>query len=64
MEYQIYKISAAITKRAAVPSSVRFTLGRRYKSGPYGYTQAKSLYFSKNGEPTDVLKYEANYNTR
>ncbi|KAK7754629.1 mitochondrial 2-enoyl thioester reductase [Diatrype stigma] len=28
----------------------------RYKSGPYGYTQAKALVFSKFGEPSDVLK--------
>ncbi|KAI1141123.1 NAD(P)-binding protein [Hypoxylon sp. FL0543] len=28
----------------------------RYKSGPYGYTQAKSLVFSEYGEPKDVLK--------
>ncbi|KAI1472513.1 NAD(P)-binding protein [Daldinia caldariorum] len=28
----------------------------RYKSGPYGYTQAKSLVFSEHGEPKDVLK--------
>ncbi|RFU76164.1 mitochondrial trans-2-enoyl- reductase [Trichoderma arundinaceum] len=28
----------------------------RCKSGPYGYTQAKALVFSKNGEPSDVLK--------
>lgn len=28
----------------------------RRKSGPYGYTQAKALVFSKNGEPSDVLK--------
>ncbi|EON99634.1 putative trans-2-enoyl- reductase protein [Phaeoacremonium minimum UCRPA7] len=27
----------------------------RCKSGPYGYTQAKALVFSKYGEPTDVL---------
>ncbi len=27
----------------------------RHKSGPYGYTQAKSLVFSKFGEPSDVL---------
>ncbi|KAK8099303.1 uncharacterized protein PG998_012544 [Apiospora kogelbergensis] len=34
------------------------TLGRqvRHKSGPYGYTQAKSLVFTKFGEPSDVLK--------
>ncbi|KAB5560209.1 hypothetical protein GE09DRAFT_961720 [Coniochaeta sp. 2T2.1] len=29
--------------------------GVRYKSGPYGYTQAKALVFSKYGEPSDVL---------
>ncbi|KAI1854371.1 hypothetical protein JX265_012540 [Neoarthrinium moseri] len=29
---------------------------RRHKSGPYGYTQAKSLVFSKFGEPSDVLR--------
>ncbi|KAG7291706.1 hypothetical protein NEMBOFW57_001725 [Staphylotrichum longicolle] len=29
--------------------------GRRYKSGPYGYTQAKTLVFSRFGEPADVL---------
>ncbi|KAK5662881.1 hypothetical protein OQA88_6292 [Cercophora sp. LCS_1] len=28
---------------------------RRHLSGPYGYTQAKSLVFSKFGEPIDVL---------
>ena len=29
----------------------------RHKSGPYGYTQAKALVFSKTGEPGDFLKY-------
>ncbi|KAM0439752.1 hypothetical protein ACHAPT_000846 [Fusarium lateritium] len=28
----------------------------RYLSGPYGYTQAKALVFSKYGEPSDVLQ--------
>lgn len=28
----------------------------RHKSGPYGYTQAKALIYSQNGEPSDVLK--------
>ncbi|KUJ09239.1 NAD(P)-binding protein [Mollisia scopiformis] len=28
---------------------------RRHKSGPYGYTQAKALVYSKYGEPSDVL---------
>ncbi|KAK6224850.1 zinc-binding dehydrogenase [Colletotrichum tabaci] len=31
-------------------------VARRYKSGPYGYTQAKALVFSKEGEPSDVLQ--------
>ncbi|OLN85760.1 putative trans-2-enoyl-CoA reductase, mitochondrial [Colletotrichum chlorophyti] len=32
------------------------TAARRWKSGPYGYTQAKALVFSKEGEPSDVLQ--------
>ena len=28
----------------------------RAKSGPYGYTQAKALVYTKTGEPSDVLK--------
>ncbi|KAL2142126.1 hypothetical protein VTI28DRAFT_1520 [Corynascus sepedonium] len=35
--------------------SVTQRTGRRYKSGPYGYTQAKTLVFSRFGEPSDVL---------
>ncbi|CAH0016839.1 unnamed protein product, partial [Clonostachys rhizophaga] len=31
------------------------SLAVRRKSGPYGYTQAKALVFSKPGEPADVL---------
>ncbi|KAM3517333.1 hypothetical protein NHJ13051_009072 [Beauveria bassiana] len=31
-------------------------IARRCKSGPYGYTQAKALVFTKYGEPSDVLK--------
>ncbi|KAK1992614.1 zinc-binding dehydrogenase [Colletotrichum falcatum] len=31
-------------------------VARRHKSGPYGYTQAKALVFSKEGEPSDVLR--------
>ncbi|KAI0453389.1 hypothetical protein F5B21DRAFT_505432 [Xylaria acuta] len=30
--------------------------GVRWKSGPYGYTQAKALVFSQYGEPKDALK--------
>ncbi|KAI9649233.1 mitochondrial 2-enoyl thioester reductase [Ciborinia camelliae] len=30
-------------------------IARRYKSGPYGYTQAKALVYSNYGEPADVL---------
>ncbi len=32
------------------------TAGVRFKSGPYGYTQAKALVYSKYGEPSDVLQ--------
>lgn len=35
----------------AAPATVRF------KSGPYGYTQAKALVYSSHGEPADALKY-------
>ncbi|KAI1738171.1 hypothetical protein F4680DRAFT_192415 [Xylaria scruposa] len=38
------------TPRMAGVSSVR------WKSGPYGYTQAKALVFSQYGEPKDALK--------
>ncbi|KAM0280642.1 hypothetical protein ACHAQH_003949 [Verticillium albo-atrum] len=31
----------------------------RHKSGPYGYTQAKALVFSREGDPSDVLSYAA-----
>ncbi|KAH6697454.1 zinc-binding dehydrogenase [Plectosphaerella plurivora] len=37
----------------APPLSTR--ISARYKSGPYGYTQAKALVFSKEGDPADVL---------
>ena len=52
---------------AALPSSVRLSSCRgglfasspagirRWKSGPYGYTQAKALYFSRPAEPIDAL---------
>ncbi|KAI0395563.1 NAD(P)-binding protein [Xylariaceae sp. FL0594] len=45
--------------RAATSKNGRFFLTResvRWKSGPYGYTQAKALVFSEYGEPKDVLK--------
>lgn len=32
-------------------------ISARYKSGPYGYTQAKALVFSEPGEPAEALKY-------
>ena len=32
-------------------------MGKRHKSGPYGYTQAKALVYSKYGNPADVLSY-------
>ncbi|KAG9231834.1 hypothetical protein BJ875DRAFT_498004 [Amylocarpus encephaloides] len=31
------------------------TVCRRWKSGPYGYTQAKALVYSKYGDPSNVL---------
>jgi trans-2-enoyl-CoA reductase len=47
------------TKRvfgAWLPSPLSQQTVRR-RSGPYGYTQAKALVFSKTGEPSDVLKW-------
>ncbi|KAJ1335950.1 trans-2-enoyl-CoA reductase [Microdochium nivale] len=41
--------------KAAAASPMGWTQVRQ-KSGPYGYTQAKSLVYSKYGEPGDVLK--------
>jgi trans-2-enoyl-CoA reductase len=40
----------------ALLSSPGAPLNARYKSGPYGYTQAKALYFAQPGEPSDVLR--------
>ncbi|TAQ84529.1 hypothetical protein B7494_g7158 [Chlorociboria aeruginascens] len=44
---------------SALPRTLASRFGpltaRRYKSGPYGYTQAKALVYSKHGEPCDVL---------
>ncbi|KAH8662097.1 zinc-binding dehydrogenase [Xylariales sp. PMI_506] len=42
--------------RAKSATSIVPRTQRRHKSGPYGYTQAKSLVFSKFGEPADVLR--------
>ncbi|KAL2209135.1 NAD(P)-binding protein [Sarocladium strictum] len=40
-----------------LPSRTGASLSQtRAKSGPYGYTQAKSLVYTKTGEPSDVLK--------
>lgn len=57
--------TTAISSRGALVSGVlskqckQNRLGslvaQRYKSGPYGYTQAKALVYSKYGEPADVL---------
>jgi trans-2-enoyl-CoA reductase len=38
-----------------LPNTTHHTQPRRYKSGPYGYTLAKTLVFSRFGEPKDVL---------
>ncbi|KAI1329970.1 hypothetical protein F5Y16DRAFT_364566 [Xylariaceae sp. FL0255] len=45
------------SSRHTTMAALRTTLiPARRKSGPYGYTQAKALVFSENGEPKDVLK--------
>ncbi|KAI1346105.1 hypothetical protein F5Y01DRAFT_298635 [Xylaria sp. FL0043] len=44
------RIIGGTTSRGTTLTSVR------WKSGPYGYTQAKALVFSEYGEPKDVLK--------
>lgn len=36
--------------------SLQPRIAMRHKSGPYGYTQAKALVFSKYGEPSDALR--------
>ncbi|KAK5635788.1 hypothetical protein RRF57_011500 [Xylaria bambusicola] len=49
MATQFGRIGGAKLKSPALTSV-------RWKSGPYGYTQAKALVFSQYGEPKDVLK--------
>jgi len=49
--------AGATTSRNAVAGGKFLTRESvRWKSGPYGYTQAKALVFSEYGEPKDVLK--------
>ncbi|KAH7037308.1 zinc-binding dehydrogenase [Microdochium trichocladiopsis] len=55
--------TSALLRQAGRPQQTSTTAQRlgawepvRHKSGPYGYTQAKSLVYSKYGEPKDVLK--------
>lgn len=43
------------SRTVAPPSIQQQHQQRRHKSGPYGYTQAKALVFSRFGEPADVL---------
>lgn len=58
-----HRRQTSIPRLASLPSSSLFPPlsshltypQRRYKSGPYGYTQAKTLVFSRFGEPADVL---------
>ncbi|KAI1433709.1 NAD(P)-binding protein [Xylaria sp. CBS 124048] len=52
-------LRASLRPCARAPASRRPGLtvsSVRWKSGPYGYTQAKALVFSEYGEPKDVLK--------
>ncbi|KAI0101339.1 hypothetical protein GGR51DRAFT_333933 [Nemania sp. FL0031] len=44
------------TTPSRIPGSGSGSMSVRWKSGPYGYTQAKALVFSEYGEPKDVLK--------
>jgi trans-2-enoyl-CoA reductase len=46
---------AAQAIRNAQASQVTQLTARRWKSGPFGYTQAKALVYSTYGEPKDVL---------
>jgi hypothetical protein len=47
---------AVLSKGLGRVASVQLGQGQqRWKSGPYGYTQAKALVYSKYGEPGDVL---------
>lgn len=54
-------LASGLARPSAKLSAQQTTLlpitAARYKSGPYGYTQAKALVFSKPGEPSDVLRY-------
>ncbi|KAI0993401.1 hypothetical protein K3495_g14783 [Podosphaera aphanis] len=43
------------TIRNAVSFKQYQALQKRFKTGPFGYTQAKALVYEKCGEPTDVL---------
>ncbi|OAA33925.1 Alcohol dehydrogenase superfamily, zinc-containing [Beauveria brongniartii RCEF 3172] len=49
-------LSRILRLSATVNASRLPVIARRCKSGPYGYTQAKALVFTKYGEPSDVLK--------
>lgn len=50
--------SQALRRSTSGGSSWLPIIAKRSKSGPYGYTQAKALVFSRYGEPADVLKYD------
>ena len=57
---QLRPLASALRRPAAAATATtapRCTVAsKRFKSGPYGYTQAKALVFAKEGEPADVLK--------
>ncbi|KAF7899878.1 hypothetical protein EAF00_004214 [Botryotinia globosa] len=46
---------AGVLSKQSKQNRLGSLVARRYKSGPYGYTQAKALVYSKYGEPADVL---------
>ncbi|CCC07769.1 hypothetical protein SMACR_01336 [Sordaria macrospora] len=47
-------LPSTLLLRTSAPTASSLVF-RRHKSGPYGYTQAKALVFSRFGEPADVL---------
>jgi len=46
---------SGVLSRQCTQNRLGSLVARRYKSGPYGYTQAKALVYSKYGEPADAL---------
>ncbi|KAI0204159.1 hypothetical protein F4808DRAFT_457260 [Astrocystis sublimbata] len=54
LRYRCGHIAGGATSLSS--TSTKGVASVRWKSGPYGYTQAKALVFSQYGEPKDALK--------